>query len=275
MDVIPSLLCLNTGSKIAVFQAGRGPDLIYLPGSNVDFRLRPGVLGSKLLDCFRVTTIEHRGLARSSGPSGPWKMQDFADDVLQIMSILKIRNADLFGESFGAMVAQWLVLRTPESFGRVTLACGSAGGQAGVSFPFHDWQDQSPEERARQVLRHINLGNQEIEKIDPIRFHEMTSARVDFEKRFLSGLVQPDGYERLLAARATHDTSGLLGQVKLPVLIMAGRQDGIAPLANQLATRKLIERSTFKDFPGGHDCLWATTEPLEWFLREWVTTPRA
>lgn len=43
-------------------------------------------------------------------------MQDFADDVLQIMSALGIKSASLLGESFGAMVAQWVALTSPELF---------------------------------------------------------------------------------------------------------------------------------------------------------------
>lgn len=48
----PILLALPTGAKVAVFQVGRGPDLIYLPGSNVDYRLRPGVFTSRLPEFF-------------------------------------------------------------------------------------------------------------------------------------------------------------------------------------------------------------------------------
>ena len=266
----PILLALPTGAKVAVFQVGRGPDLIYLPGSNVDYRLRPGVFTSRLPEFFRVTTLEYRGLARSTGPNGLWKMQDFADDVLQIMSALGIKSASLLGESFGAMVAQWVALTSPELFSRVAYACGSVGGLAGSSFPFHDWLERSPMERAREVLLHVNLGNREIEANDPDKFEEMLNGRLIFEQQFLANLAQREGYRYLLEARAKHDCSASISSLSMPIWIMAGQQDGIAPIANQRAMARLLPSSHFKEFDGGHDFLWSSQHPIDWLLREWA-----
>jgi 3-oxoadipate enol-lactonase len=264
------ILNLATGARVAVFQAGQGPDLVYLPGSNVDYRLRRGVFESLLSDHFRVTTLEHRGLARSTGPGGPWEMQDFAEDVLQVMTELGISTAALLGESFGAMVAQWMALKAPDRFPRVALACGSAGGAAGASFPFHEWLDQSATERARQVLLHINLGHQAIEASDPARFKQMVDGRVMFESKFLAGLAQHDGYQRLLMARAGHDCSSRLSDLSMPVLVMAGRQDGIAPLVNQKAMVSRMANARLAEFDGGHDFLWARPQPIIWLLQQWA-----
>jgi 3-oxoadipate enol-lactonase len=267
------ILDLMTGARVAVFQTGRGPDLLYLPGSNVDYRLRRGVFESLLPEHFRVTTLEHRGLARSTGPGGPWQMQDFAEDVLQVMTELGIPTALLLGESFGAMVAQWVALAAPDRFSQVALACGSAGGAAGSSFPFHEWLDQSATERARQVLLHINLGHQAIEVSNPTRFNQMVDGRVMFETKFLAGLAQQDGYQRLLMARAGHDCSTQLQGLTMPVLVMAGRQDGIAPLANQTAMVSRMSDARLAEFDGGHDFLWAGPKPITWLLQQWVSAP--
>lgn len=263
-------LDLTTGARVAVFQAGQGPDLVYLPGSNVDYRLRRGVFESLLPEHFRVTTLEHRGLARSTGPDGPWQMQDFSEDVLQVMKELGISTAALLGESFGAMVAQCVALKAPDHFSRVALACGSAGGTAGASFPFHELMQCTPRERARQVLLHINSRNVEIERNDPNRFEQMVLGRMDFEQRFLANLAQPDGYARLLMARSGHDCSGSLARLSLPVVIMAGTDDGIAPLVNQQRMAALLSNVVFQEFTGGHDFLWSSKQPIEWLVETWV-----
>lgn len=260
---------LTTGAVVAVFQCGSGPDLVYLAGSNVDFRLRCGVFSSALVQAFRVTTMEYRGLARSTGPGGPWRMVDFSDDVVGVMNALGIHRADLIGESFGAMVAQWAVLANPDRFNRVALACGSAGGPAGESFPFHDWLDRSAQERARQVLLHINVGNRSIATNDPKRFDQMVAGRVQFEQTFLAGLAQVDGYRMLLQARAKHDCSDRLNTLTHQTWVMGGREDGIAPVPNQERLAALIPRAKLRVFSGGHDFLWAGPEPIDWLIQEW------
>lgn len=263
------LIHLPSGSALMTFQVGEGPDLVYLPGSNVDFRLRRAVFTSALVKAFRVTTFEYRGLARSRGPDGSWRMEDFAWDTVGVMDALGLHCVDLLGESFGAMVAQWSVLTHPDRFHRVALACGSAGGAAGHSFPFHEWLDRFADERARQVLLHINIGNRDIAANDPKRFEQMVAGRVQFEKAFLSGLAQGDGYSRLLMARAEHDCSERLGTLPHQSWVMGGREDGIAPIENQQRLAALIPQAKLALFSGGHDFLWASSEPIEWLMQEW------
>jgi 3-oxoadipate enol-lactonase len=264
-----SLVQLPSGAELMTFQIGEGPDLVYLPGSNVDFRLRRAVFASALVKAFRVTTFEYRGLARSKGPDGSWHMADFAQDVVGVMDALGFGCVDLLGESFGAMVAQWAVLAYPDRFNRVALACGSAGGAAGQSFPFHQWLDHSAEERARQVLLHINVGNRDIASNDPQRFEQMVSGRVQFEQTFLAGLAQVDGYRLLLRARAEHDCSDRLNSLTHQTWVMGGREDGIAPVPNQERLAALMPKAKLRLFSGGHDFLWAGPEPIDWLIQEW------
>ncbi|MRD55238.1 alpha/beta fold hydrolase [Betaproteobacteria bacterium LSUCC0115] len=264
-----SLIQLPSGAELTTFQIGEGPDLVYLPGSNVDFRLRRAVFSSVLVKAFRVTTFEYRGLARSKGPDGHWRMVDFSDDVVGVMDALGLHRADLIGESFGAMVAQWAVLANPDRFNRVALACGSAGGAAGQSFPFHEWLDKSAEERARQVLLHINVGNQDIAANDPQRFDQMVAGRVQFEQAFLAGLAQADGYRRLLQARAEHDCAERLNTLTHQTWVMGGREDGIAPVPNQERLAALMPVAKLRLFSGGHDFLWAGPEPIGFLIKEW------
>ena len=55
-----------------------------------------------------------------------------------------------------------------------------------------------------------------------------------------------------LEARREHDTHVRLPQLRLPVLICAGRYDAIAPLENSEALHAQIAGSRLDVFEGGH-----------------------
>ena len=60
------------------------------------------------------------------------------------------------------------------------------------------------------------------------------------------------GLQRHLTARKGHDTFSRLSRLDMPVLIAAGRYDGIAPPTNQEALHGAIENSRLEWFEGGH-----------------------
>jgi 3-oxoadipate enol-lactonase len=60
------------------------------------------------------------------------------------------------------------------------------------------------------------------------------------------------GYHRQLEARSHHDTYDRLGQIACPVLIAAGRFDGIALPATQEKMAARIKGVALKFYDGGH-----------------------
>ncbi len=277
-QITERLLTLPDGVTLMTYAVGQGPPLLFLPGSSADFRLRGTVFQSALVEHFALITFEHRGLGRSSGPPVRWTMRDFALDSLAVLDAYGVTSAYVVGESFGAMVAQVLLVHAPHRLRAAALCGGSAGGSAGQSLAFHRLMLLDPRQRAEIYLLHLNAQHQAIKRSDPHRFDAMVAARCAFEASFLGGLCQPDGYLRLLEARAAHDCAEALASVKQSlVLILGGEDDRIAPPENQTALHGLLKNSLLKMFAGGHDFLFSTPAPVDWILDRWVrpSTPQA
>jgi 3-oxoadipate enol-lactonase len=197
---------------------------------------------------FEVLSYDQRGLGQSSVPPWPYAMADFADDAASLLDAIGWEDCLALGISFGGMVAQELAIRHPERVRRLVLACTSAGGVGGASYPLQDLVDQSPEEAS---ARRMELLDTRWDEAWRNQHPEMVSL---ITERMPAGSGQPpaQGLINQLAARAEHDTSGRLGAIACPTLVCGGRFDGIAPRANSEFLASAIPGAQLEIFDGGH-----------------------
>ncbi len=197
---------------------------------------------------FEVLSYDQRGLGQSSVPPWPYAMADFADDAAALLDALSWDDCLVLGMSFGGMVAQELAIRHPERIRRLVLACTSAGGAGGASYPLHELVDLSPDEASARRMELLDTRWDEAWREE---HPEMVALIAD---RMPSGAGEPpaQGLTNQLAARAEHDTSGRLGAIACPTLVCGGRFDGIAPAANSEFLASAIPGARLEMFDGGH-----------------------
>jgi 3-oxoadipate enol-lactonase len=232
-------------------RAGSGPPLLFISGTGGDLRVKPNVMDGPLPNHFDTLAYDQRGLGQSAKPDLAYTMADYADDAARLMDFATWEKAFVVGVSFGGMVAQEFVLRHPERVRKLVLCCTSPGGTGGASFPFHEIDHMDREARARTMI--------------PIADTRRDAAWVEAHKeqyeQFVA-LAAADPYAdepghargaRLqLEARAKHDTFDRLGEIRCPVMIAAGRYDGIAALDRQENMAKRIPGAELQIFEGGH-----------------------
>jgi 3-oxoadipate enol-lactonase len=230
---------------------GEGPRLLFISGTGGDLRGRPGVFDGPYAKAFDLLAFDQRGLGRSSKPDRPYTMAQYADDAAALLDHVGWPTARVLGASFGGMVAQELVLRHPARVERLALACTSPGGEGGASFAFHEIDHLDREARARHL----------IPISDTRRDEAWASANPDIHAQLVAaGAADPFadepghavGARRQLEARAGHDTWDRLGQISCPVLIAAGRHDGIALPQAQTNMAARIAGAQLRFFEGGH-----------------------
>jgi 3-oxoadipate enol-lactonase len=240
------------GIELYYERAGAGPPLLYISGTGADLRVKPNMLDGPMPKTFDVLAYDQRGLGRSAKPDVDYSMADYADDAAALLDFVGWPSAKVIGVSFGGMVAQELVLRHPHKVERLILACTSPGGAGGASYPFHEIQHLKGEERAKHL----------IPISDTRRNAAWQAANAETFALFVEQTAAPDpcaaepgramGARRQLEARAGHDTWDRLGDIACPVMLAAGRYDGIALPETQERMAGRIRGAELQFFEGGH-----------------------
>jgi len=232
-------------------RAGQGAPLLFISGTGGDLRVKPNVFDGPLVNAFDLLAYDQRGLGRSSKPDVAYSMADYADDAAALLDYVGWKTVKVIGVSFGGMVAQELVLRHPGKVERLVLACTSPGGAGGASYPFHEIQHLKGEERARHLIPIVDT------RLDAAWAAANPDAFAQFVAMLASDRYADEpghevGARRQLEARAGHDTWERLEQIRCPVLIAAGRYDGVALPETQHRLASRIAGASLRFFEGGH-----------------------
>ena len=237
------------GAELYWEHRGGGPRLLFCNGSGTTLQVvRP------LLDAFAgkfdLLAWDYRGLGRSVPLAGPYTVADLAADAAGLLEIAGWDTCRVLGVSFGGMVAQEFAVTNPARVERLALACTSAGGGGGSSYPLQELQGLPPEERAAAEL-----------KLADGRWDERWLAAHPADRALAERLTAAHdrqdpaaapGHQAQLAARAGHDVWGRLGAIACPTLVGYGNYDGIAPAQNSIAIASRIREAELRGYEGGH-----------------------
>jgi len=232
-------------------RSGAGPPLLFFNGSGATIEsARP--LIEVFARSFDVAVHDQRGLGKTSVPTDPWTMADYAADGAAVADHLGWDTFRVVGVSFGGMVAQELAVTWPERVERLALACTSPGGVGGSSYPLHELQDLPPDERAVQAMAILDTRF----TAEWLTEHPADRGVVDMLAERQAGPrteEQQRGERGQLEARSHHDVCDRLGRITCPTLVASGRYDGIAPVSNGEAIVERIGASAeLRLFEGGH-----------------------
>jgi len=238
--------------------AGAGPRVLLISGTGSDLRRPPGPFAWPGAQDFSLLAYDHRDLGRSrSRAQAQPTMDELAADALALVDHVGWDSFSLIGISFGGMVAQELALAAGERVERMVLACTSAGGAYGASYPLHELYSLSEAERTAKLVRLLDTRAEENEELAQAIAQYLT-----IDRSFATGEQPPDGLLRQLEARSLHDTSARLSSLTLPTLVAAGRFDGLAPPARSERIAAAIPGARLELFDGGHGFL--VQDPAAW-----------
>lgn len=161
---------------------------------------------------------DQRGWGDSAGAPGPYDLARLADDAQAVIAALEFTDYVLVGHSMGGKVAQALTARRPAGLAGVVLVAPAPAAPIGSTemlqqLTMHAYDDAESVRRSiDEMLTYRPLGDDVRRQIVEDSLSAGIAARLAWPK---DGLAQ--------------DVSAGLGDVDVPVLLLAGDHDKVEP----------------------------------------------
>ena len=190
---------------------------------------------SQLADIAQIVYLDHRGHGRSSRcPPEQWTLDTWADDVVRLCDALGIAQPIVLGQSFGGFVAQRYIARHPGHAAKVILSSTSPhlglarklamferlGGAAARAAAQAFWQAPDTATWATYNQVCMPLYN--------------TRPAADPQARGRTLFNTPILFASASGEQQTMNLLPGLAAAACPVLVLAGEQDPVCPLADAL-----------------------------------------
>lgn len=247
-------------------RAGSGEPLLLIQGMS-GTRLAWGepFLG-RLRESFDVTVFDNRGIGLSGPVDGPFTIVEMAQDTAALLDELGLESAHVVGISMGGMIGQELTLAHPERLRSLTLGCTYCGGPG---------SQLMPEENARKLMAGMASGDRGQAIRASYEVNLSPGFRADeahyetFREMAVAGGAAKATIELQVQAIFGHDTSGRLGEISTPTLIVHGTEDGVLPYPNGEMIASLMPSARLETLEGvGHMFWWEQPRVSADLIRE-------
>ncbi|MBK9244161.1 MAG: alpha/beta fold hydrolase [Burkholderiales bacterium] len=191
-----------------------------------------------------ILRYDLRGHGASEAPRGDYTLEQMAEDLRALLDHLSVRRCHFVGLSLGAMVGQLAAIRTPLRFVSLTLA--------GAACRFSP--QMQPVWAGRIAAVRSPLGMDAI--IDATISGWFTAAFFAGRPADLTRAVQVlrrtpmHGYIGAIAAMSRADLTARLAAVGCPVLVIAGDDDRVIPLAYAEQVLLHVPQARLRRIPG-------------------------
>jgi proline iminopeptidase len=188
---------------------------------------------SRLADIVQVVYFDHRGHGRSDRrPAAEWTLDTFADDVVRLCSALGIVKPIVLGQSFGGFVAQRYIARHPAHAAKVVLS--STAPHMALPRKLAMFEKLGGAEARAVAERFWTTPNEatwaDYNRVCKRHYNTVQPANDDAGRRTVFN-------EEILFTSASGEQQTMnllpgLAKAQCPVLVMAGEQDPVCPLAD-------------------------------------------
>jgi len=242
------------GIRLHYEVAGQGDPVLLVAGMSM-----PGSMWSPqvraLAPHFQVITFDHRGIGESDLPPEPvYTTPQLADDAAALLRELRIARAHVVGFSMGGTVAQELALRHRDLVRSLVLVSTWARADARFIQVVASWMALAARVPIEERYRHVFF---------PWVFSSaFFEGKDNVETAFRGALAYPhqpraEAIER--QARGIFAWNGTrvarLGTIRVPTLVVAGKDDVLTPPEFARALARLIRRAHLSLVPGGHSLI--------------------
>lgn len=237
--------------EIAYRVLGSGDPVVLIGGFSM-VKESWGLQVQGLVKHFRVITFDNRGVGETSYPARPFTVSDMAADTVGLLDALAVARTHVFGVSMGGLIAQTIVLDYPDRVRKAVLGCTTHGGRHAVQASGDTMESLGkatdptvPVEEAVRAWVPIMFSR---------RFIDEEPARLDDFVRFsIRNWPSPEGAAGQISALGVFNMRRRLGEIRCPVLAIAGSEDRMMPPENARLLAEGIPGAAHYIFQGaGH-----------------------
>jgi len=214
----------------------------------------------------RVITYDIRGFGNSDAGKEDFSIDLFTKDLISLMDALKIDKTILCGLSMGGYIALNAVENYPERFNALILSDTSCKADT----------TEAKEKRMKAIENITNNGVEKYAEESIMKFFTSQSItdkteEVDLVKEMILKSSPKSLCDTLRALSVRKQTCSSLSDIKVPVLILVGKEDIITPPAEGQFMHERIKASTLKIIESaGHLSNIENSEEFNYQLRMFV-----
>lgn len=192
---------------------------------------------------FNILRYDQRGHGGTTVPKEPCNFDELGSDAVALIDHFGISKCIFVGLSMGVPTALYVYRNRPELIERLVLCDGQAATAATGSGM---WQQRIDEARAGGMAAVAD-------EVAGRWFSEAFRAKGGDEKaKAVIASMELEGYVACARALQRYDFSDVIGTIKIPVLFMAGANDGNMPVSMQ-SLADTIPGAEFRVIPdAGH-----------------------
>jgi poly(3-hydroxyalkanoate) depolymerase len=221
---------------------GRIP-LLLLNGIGAGFELLLPFVDA--LPATKIIMFDAPGAGKSSAPTLPWRMRNYARVCKQVLDKLDVPLANVMGVSWGGALAQQFAKQYPHRCARLVLAATSPGhimipGRPRVLWHMSNPRRYSDKEYMKKIAGTIYGGKLRTNRLSADKFADLTTPP---SKR---------GYYYQMLAIMGWSSLPWLRHIEQPTIVMHGDDDPIVPTVNARVLTRLIPGARLMIFDCGH-----------------------
>lgn len=179
---------------------------------------------NELKDDFRVIAYDIRGHGNTDNGNADFSIELFARDLIGFMDALKVDKVILCGLSMGGYISLNAITNFPERFNALILCDTNCIADTPEAYERRLKSIDSIKENGMEWYADASIKNLFAPESISTKLAEIESV-----KEMILNTSQQSIFNTLLALSNRKETCSKLEQIKVPVLILVGKEDKIAP----------------------------------------------
>lgn len=240
---------------------GEGPLLILANGALTNMHSWDPDLLKKLSESFQVLIFDYPGIGYSTYQQIPFSAETIVDCLFNFIDQLKLKPVAVIGYSMGGLIAQKFAVKYPNKIKALVLISTTCGGSEAT------WCSAQTLQKIERVTAKKTSGEEQLEQMLSVMFTPESLPRFAARTKkiitsaAMEGLVnhamQQKELEVIERWRTDDELAKQITKLKLPVLIIAGKQDEMVPFVNsELLEKKFSQAKLIAYDDAGHGVIY-------------------